>query len=170
MEVFEAIRTMLAVREYQDRPAPQEHIDRIVEAARLTASSKNGQPWHFVVVQDRQRIQRLAELSTSGRYMAGAAFVIAVAVEKASPFGLSDGSRAVQDMALTGWELGLGSNWVGFTGMDAQRDELGIPADYDVIALVPFGYPTRRIGLGRKNRRPLGEVVSRERFGQPYDA
>ena len=50
MEVFESVRTVLAVRSYQDKPLPPDVVTRIVEAGRLTASSMNGQPWHFIVV------------------------------------------------------------------------------------------------------------------------
>ena len=53
MNVFEAVQTVLAVRVYQDKPIPADVIFRIVEAARLTASSMNQQPWHFIVVEDR---------------------------------------------------------------------------------------------------------------------
>jgi len=57
MEVFEAVRTLLAVREYADKALPADVVDRIIEAAHLTASASNKQPWHFVVVRDRATLQ-----------------------------------------------------------------------------------------------------------------
>ena len=57
--VFEAVRTALAVGEYQDRDIPDDVVDRIGEAGHLTASSINQQPWHFVVVRDRQGLQSM---------------------------------------------------------------------------------------------------------------
>ena len=63
MDVFEAIRTVVAVRQYRDSPIPGNAIRRIVEAGRLTASSQNKQPWHFIVVQDRRRLLELAQLA-----------------------------------------------------------------------------------------------------------
>src|SRR5947209_20326659 len=60
MDVLEAVRTLLAVREYTDRPLPADVVEKIVEAGHLTASSINKQPWHFVVVQERQTLRRLA--------------------------------------------------------------------------------------------------------------
>src|SRR5215212_9405627 len=57
MEVFEAIRTMQAVREYQDRPVPEDVLRRVLEAGRLTASGMNAQPWHFIVVQDPETLR-----------------------------------------------------------------------------------------------------------------
>jgi putative ABC transport system substrate-binding protein len=59
MEVFEAVRTMLAVRRYLDRAVPETIVQKIVEAGRLTGSAMNLQPWHFVVVQARGRAQVL---------------------------------------------------------------------------------------------------------------
>jgi nitroreductase len=51
-DVFDAVRTLLAVRTYQTTPVPDAVIRRIVEAGRLTGSGMNGQPWHFIVVRD----------------------------------------------------------------------------------------------------------------------
>lgn len=168
MNAFEAARTVLAVRAYRDDPIPEDLIRRIVEAARLTGSSTNGQPWHFVVVTDRDTLRRLGSAIRSGQYTADAPLAIAVAAERRNRFGLSDASRAIQSMILTAWAEGVGSNWTGFTGMEEVRSILGIPEEYDVVAVVPFGYPTQRLGKGLKNRKPLAEIASRERFGQPF--
>ncbi len=167
MDVFEAVRTVLAVRQYEPRPVPRETIDRIVEAGHLTASSMNGQPWHFVVVTEREGLERLSAAVRSGRYVRGAAFAIAVAVERDSVYAVSDGSRAIQSMILTAWDEGVGSNWTGFLGLDEVRTSLGIPGDYDVLAVLPFGYPAEERRAGKKARKPIGEVASSERFGAP---
>ena len=168
MDVFEAIRTVLAVRSYRPDPVPEAVIARIVEAGRLSASSMNKQPWHFVVVDDRAVLQQLAPLAKTGPYIAEAPLAIAVAVEKESRFGVSDGSRAVQSMVLAAWAEGVGSNWVGFGGMEEVARLLGIPGAYEILAVVPFGYPTDPGGKGEKKRKPLGEVASRGQFGTPF--
>jgi nitroreductase len=167
METFEAVRTVLAVRRYQDQPVPPDLVRRIVEAGRLTASGMNGQPWHFIVVEDRETLRRLGTLARSGPYVAQAPLAIVVAIEK-TRFAVSDASRAIQSMILTAWSDGVGSNWVGFLGMIEVKGLLGIPDDLDVLAIVPFGYPGRAAGRGKKQRRPLAEVAHRERFGQPF--
>jgi nitroreductase len=69
-------------------------------------------------------------------------------------------------MILTAWGDGVGSNWTGFAGLEAVRKEFGLPDAYDVLAVVPLGYPKRKI-LGKKKRKPFNEVVSGERFGTP---
>jgi nitroreductase len=168
LEVFDAIRTLLAVRQYQDRPVPEATVQRIVEAARLTGSAMNAQPWHLVVVQDRDTLRQLGRLAGSGPYVAQAPLAVVVAVDRKSRFALSDASRAIQSMMLAAWADGVGSNWVGFSGMEDVRALLKVPASLDVVGIVPFGYPARPIGQGRKQRKPLREIAHRERHGQPF--
>jgi nitroreductase len=168
MEVFEAVRTILAVRAYRDKAVPRDTVRRIVEAGRLTGSSLNRQPWHFVVVENRETLGRLGAAATTGPYIAQAPLAVAVAVEKASRFGVSDGSRAIQSMVLTAWSEGVGSNWVGFLGMDKAKAILGIPDELELLAIVPFGYPAKPGGRGKKQRKPLGAAASRETFGKPF--
>jgi len=167
VDTFEAIRTALAVRQFQDKPIPQEVMRQIIEAAHLTASSMNGQPWHFIVVQDRDMLKKLGAVAKSGPYIAQAPLAIVVGIEQ-SPYGVSDASRAIQDMILAAWSQGVGSNWVGFHGLTEVNPLLGIPPEIEVFAIVPFGYPVKQVGAGRKVRKPMGEVVSSERFGQPF--
>jgi phospholipase C len=93
---------------------------------------------------------------------------VVVAYEKQSSFGVSDCSRAIQSMMLTAWADGVGSNWVGFGGLKRVAREVGVPDGYEVLAVVPFGYPRRAIGKGKKRRKPLSEVASAEKFGTPF--
>jgi|RhiMetdeSRZDD1v2_1073273.scaffolds.fasta_scaffold96656_5 nitroreductase len=167
-DVFDAVRTLLAVRTYQATPVPDAVIRRIVEAGRLTGSGMNGQPWHFIVVRDPETLRRLGALATSGRYVAQAPLAIVVATEK-SRFAVSDASRAIQSMLLTAWADGVGSNWVGFGGLDQVKALLDIPASLDVLAILPFGYPARAVGRGKKERKPLREVAHLERYGRPFE-
>jgi nitroreductase len=167
MEVFEAVRTVLAVRKYQETPVPPDIVRRIVEAGRLTASASNQQPWHFIVVENRDTLRQLGALVRTGPYIAQAALAIVVAIEQ-TQFAVSDASRAIQSMILTAWSEGVGSNWTGFQGLTELKSLLGIPDGVDVLAVVPFGYPAQAIGRGKKQRKPLAEVASRERFGHPF--
>jgi nitroreductase len=168
MDVFDGIRTLLAVRQYQDRPVPEATVVRIVEAARLTGSAMNAQPWHFIVVQDRDTLRELGRLARSGPYVAQAPLAVVVLADK-SRFAVSDASRAIQSMMLAAWTDGVGSNWVGFVGgLDDVKALLKVPAALDVVAIVPFGYPARSIGRGRKQRKALRDIAHRERYGQPF--
>ena len=170
MEVYEALRTIVAVRKFQDKPIPDDLVHRIVEAARVTSSSRNGQPWQFIVVKDRETLRKMGEMAASGPYTADAALAVVVAYEKESQFGVSDASMAVHSMMLTAWAEGVGSNWVGFSGRYGESIQplLGLPDSYEILAVVPFGYPVTTLGKGIKKRKALSEVASSERFGQPF--
>jgi nitroreductase len=168
MEVFEAIRTMQAVREYQARPVPEDVLRRVLEAGRLTASGMNAQPWHFIVVQEPETLRRLGALAKSGPYIAAAPVAIAVAVNW-TRLAVSDASRAIHAMLLTAWADGVGGNWVGFGGLDEAKPLLAIPEELDLLAILPLGYPAAAVGRGKKERKPLAEIASRERYGQPFE-
>lgn len=170
MEVFEAVRTLLAVRSYQDKQVPEETVRRILEAGRLTASAKNVQPWHYIVVEDRDKLREIGRLVRTGPYVAQAPLAIVVLIEK-NQFAVSDASRAIESMLLTAWADGVGSNWVGFSGggLDPIKPLFHIPDTFDVLAVLPFGYPAQAVGRGKKQRKPLSEVVSREVYGQSFE-
>lgn len=167
--VFETVRTVLAVREFQLKPIPEEVLRRIMEAAHLSASSMNLQPWHFVLVTNRDDLRQLGALVKTGPYIASAGAAVVVAYEKESKYGLSDASRAIQSMILTAWADGVGSNWTGFGGLEGVREKVGLPDSFEVLAVLPFGYPKRELGKGKKKRKPIAEVVSAEHFGKSLD-
>jgi nitroreductase len=168
MDVFEAVRTILAVRSYQDKPVPDAVLHRILEAGRLTASGGNQQPWHFIVVEERDTLRQLGSQARSGPYIAQARLAIVVAIDK-TPYSVSDATRAIQSMLLTAWADGVGSNWVGFVdNLDWAKPILNIPGNLDVLTILPFGYPAQATGKGKKKRKTLAEVASREKFGQAF--
>ena len=162
--VYETVHTVLAVREFDARPIPDDVMRRIIEAGRLTASSMNLQPWHFVLVTDREGLRELGALISTGRYVASSAAAIVVAYERDSEYGVSDASRAIQSMILVAWADGVGSNWTGFGDLDSVGAKVGLPDSYEVLAVLPFGYPKRKLGKGKKKRKPLAEVASAGRF------
>ena len=168
MEVFDAVRTALAIRDYKGTPVPPDVVHRIVDAGRLTGSAMNGQPWHFIIVEDKDTLKKLGTITRTGPYVAQAPLAIVVAIQKAK-FAMADAARAIQSMILAAWSEGVGSNWVGFMGLDDVRPLLSIPNELDVLAVIPFGYPTRAVGQGKKNRKPLSEIAHRGRFGQPFE-
>lgn len=167
MHVYNAIQTMLAVRSYQNKPIADEIVTQIVQAARLTGSSRNRQQWDFVVVRTPETLQQLGRLAATGPYIAEAPLAIAVVVPDAA-MGYIDGTRAAQDMMLAAWGQGIGSNWVGNVNTDQVRQLLNVPQGKMILTVIPFGYPVEEIGAGVKDRKPLSEIVHSERFGQPY--
>jgi nitroreductase len=167
MDTFEAVRTVLAVRQFKETPIPEPVVRQIVEAGHLTASSMNGQPWHFIVVQNKETLHRLGRLAPTGPYITQAPLAILVAMES-SPYAVSDASRAIQSMILTAWSLGIGSNWVGFHNLQDINPLLGIPEEISILAILPFGYAAQAVGKGQKKRKPLGEIAHRSRWSDAF--
>ena len=168
MDVFEAVSTVLAIRKFKADPIPDPVLDKIVQAGHLTASAMNRQPWHFVVVEDKATLVEIGRLAKTGPYVAEAPVAIVVGREARSAITISDVARAIQSMILTAWAEGIGSNWVGFSDLDAIQVLVGIPENYEVIAVLPLGYPDQPAGRGQKKRKPIGEVVSRGHYGEPW--
>ena len=167
MNVFDAIRTLLAVRRYQDRPVPEETVRQVLEAGRLTASAMNRQPWHFVVIEDRDVLGQIGAMVPSAPYIAQAPLAIVVAVDR-TRLAVSDASRAIQSMLLTAWSEGIGGNWSGPGPLAEVGELLGIPAELDVLTVLPLGYPADAIGRGKKSRKPLDQIAHLERWGRPF--
>ena len=153
--VFETVRTVLAVREFEEKPIPDDLLRRIVEAGHLTASSMNLPPWHFVVVTGRDSLRELGGLIGTGRYVASAGAAIVVAYERDSEYGVSDASRAIQSMILVAWAEGVGSNWTGFGGLDAVGAKVGVPDTYEVRGR-PVRLPKTQAWEGQEEAEAAG--------------
>src|SRR5207237_10681890 len=130
-QVYEAARTVIAVREYQDKEVPEEALRRIVEAAHLTASASNAQPWHFILVRQRDGLRKLGSLIRTGPYVAGAAAAGIVAYERKNSLGVTDASRAIQSMILTACGDGVGSNSARLVRIERVLTEFGRTDSYD---------------------------------------
>jgi nitroreductase len=173
METWSAINTIRVIREFADRPIEPDHLDRILNAGRRTASSKNQQDWAFIVVRDRTH---LLELATVGRYadhLARATLAVAlVRPEAKSEQQLStylwDLGRAAQNMVLAAWELGVGSVPATVYDLDLAARLLGLPDDRRCDFLLSFGYPADPARLSAPNRAggrmALEEIVREERW------
>ena len=120
MEVFEAVRTVLAVRTYQDKPVPPDIIRRILEAGRLTGSSMNRQPWHFIVVEDGGTLRQLGALASTGPYVAQAPLAIVVAQGYKTYF-LQDGDGQMKQTH----SISAGLDYVGVSPILARMHEQG---------------------------------------------
>src|SRR5215471_17772066 len=81
METFDAIRTVLAVRHFKDTPIPGSVVRQIVEAGRLSASGGNSQPWHFIVVRNKETLRQLGQLARTGPYIPQASLAVVVAMD-----------------------------------------------------------------------------------------
>ena len=167
MEVYEAIRSRVTVREFKTDPVPEAVVRKILRAGRWAPSAGNRQPWHFIVVRDRGRLRQIAGLAPGGAFIGEAPFAIAVAME--SPrLAQFDAARAIENMLLVAWAEGVGTCYVGNMERDPIKELLGIPPQMELITVMPYGYPKDAAGTRGKRRKTLEEIAHLERFGQPY--
>lgn len=161
MDTFEAIRKRRSVRAYTEETIPREDLEKIVDAGRLAATGSNRQPWDFVVVTERETID---QLSAASKWLDQAAAVIAVVMDPDSRWWVEDGAAAVENMLLAATALGYGSCWLeGYTlrNEEAFKTLLGIPAERQLLTLVPVGVP---VEWPTREKKSLEEVLHWERY------
>jgi nitroreductase len=165
MQVHEAIRTKQAVRQFTSQPVEPEKVEAILNAGRRSQSSKNQQPWQFIIVRDRATLEALSKLGTYAGHIAGAAFAVVLVSNGAGNWPDFDLGQAAAYMQLAGWELGIGSCIAAIYESDKAKALFGIPAEMACWCAISFGYPSpdhTPAKLG--GRKPLDQIVHEERW------
>lgn len=167
MELWLAIASRREVRDYAETPIPDDVQRRILDAGRLSGSSKNSQPWRFVVVESPERRERLADLVYEPTNIRAAQLVVAVAVRGKGPVSL-DAGRCAQNMLLTAWDQGVGGCPNGMPDRAAVAELLGLREGEEPAIVLTFGYPvkprdpssrTPEEWSARARRKSLDELV-----------
>ncbi|GAA0220193.1 nitroreductase family protein [Actinomadura nitritigenes] len=171
METWNAITSRRNVREYRDEPIPPDDLDRVLEAARRAPSSRNWQPWDFVVVTDRDRLGELAAAGEYAAHVPGSAATIALVMRdyddpderETARFDLG---QAMLSIMIAAVDLGIGSGHATVMDQAVARRVLGLPDDRFCAYLVALGYPAGRPLKPVRNpaRRAFEDVVHRGRW------
>jgi nitroreductase len=165
MDVLTAIASKRAIRHFTDRPIADEDLRAILTAGRRAQSSKNTQPWTFLVVRDRQTLRRLSECGAYAGHLAGAA--VGVALLSAGPTGFDLGQAAAY-LQLAAWDLGIGSCIASIYEPERAREILGVPEAYSFDIALSLGYPdpaaVRPAAPPGEGRKPFDDVVRFERW------
>ncbi len=178
MNVFEAIQKRRSIRKFKQDPIPEEHLNRVLEAARLAPSAGNRQPWRFVVVKCENTRVKLAELADNQIFVGDAPVVIAVFGDPDdSPAGYrqdpmvaykQDPMIAVEHMCLVAVELSLGTCWIGPASpnydVEAIKRLLGVPERMYITCLLPLGYPDQ--APNAKSRKPREKIIHYEKYSE----
>ncbi len=182
MQFDEVIRNRRTVREYESRPVPDQVIEEILSLAQLTPSSMNGQPWHFIIVRNRETLDRLVDLKNlycpvekqefAADFIRKAPAVIFVCVDRARSYdrGIENAVLATAYILLAASSKGLSGVYMSAYRADnpaiAQsfRDLLDIPPEFDPVTIIPLGYPA--VEPPAKSIPHLSEVISYETFSK----
>ncbi len=155
-----------SVRVFNNKDLPKNKLEQIVDAARFAATARNIQPWEFVVITDKEKLNRLAGLGDNAKPIQGAVACIAV-FSIDTRYYLEDGSAATCNILLASAALGIGSCWIaGDKKPYAQEvcDLLGAPAGMKLVSLVALGYPKERGAFKIASKKGLKEVLHWEKF------
>lgn len=169
MQTWDAIRARRNVRAFTADSLPAGQLDQILEAGRRAPSSRNSQPWDFVVVTDRQQLTELAKVWRAAGHVAESAATIAL-VGPADPQQQAraefDLGQATMSMMLAATDLGIASAHAVVADQELARKLLGLPEHRRAAYLIALGYPADRPlrPLARPARRPFAEVVHRGRW------
>ena len=174
MDVLEAIKGRRSVRAFTDKPVSDEDVMTILDAARQAPSAGNLQPWEFIVVKDAEIKKGLAQAALDQASIGEVSVVIVVCADKARSrrrygsrgstlYCIQDTAAAIQNLHLAAHALGLGTCWVGAFNETEARKLLNMPLNVRPVAIIPIGYPAEK--PNPRSRRPLTEIVHRERFG-----
>jgi nitroreductase len=167
------LRNLRQTRRFCDRTVPEDVVDDLLEVARWSGSSKNTQPWHFIVVTDAELRKQIAEAGPFAGFLEGAPVVIVLVMAGSNPRSEPYDEGRVSErlmLAADAHGLGAGTGWfVPDDGGERQvKKLLGVPDGMVIRSALGIGYPDatdprpRGVSGGRK---PLSEIVSRDRFG-----
>ncbi len=168
MDVFEAIKKRRSIRRYKrGAEISEEHLLKILEAARLAPSAGNRQPWRFVVVKDPDVKRKLAEACNNQTFIADAQVAIAVIGDPSvSRWYMQDPMIAAEHIVLEATELGYGTCWIGAFNEEAVKKVLNIPFELKVVCVIPIGVPDEEPPA--RPRKAIEEIFHLDRYGNPY--
>ena len=174
MDLFEVIEKRRSIRSYKPTPIPNEHLKKILEAARLAPSGKNLQPWRFIIVRDPERKRMLAEAAMNQMFIAEADVVIvalsdptiysSTGTKRRIPY-LQDPMIAIEHMVLAATAFGYGTCWIGVFNEDKVKQIVNAPEELAVIALLPIGVPNEN--PPPRPRKSFEEIFFSEVYGKP---
>lgn len=148
--VLENIHARKSVRQFTDEPVSQEHIETMLKAAMAAPTAVNYQPWRFVVITERARLDAMAEVLPYAKMLKQAPLAIVVCGEttwfegRENTYWQQDCSAATQNILLAAEALGLGAVWTGvYPNMDLARplaEFLGLPGTVQPLCCIPIGH------------------------------
>ncbi len=167
------LRQVRQIRQYRPDAIPDELVQQLLEVARWTGSSRNTQPWHFIVLTDPEQLYRISRVREAINWVASAPLALAIVLNGHGDISEAYDERRVTERLLVAARfLGLGAGTAWYGDLDQQqtaKEILGVPSDRTARSVVAVGYPITskdpRPNAATGGRKPLSEIVSRNRFG-----
>jgi nitroreductase len=171
METWDAIRARRKINEYASRPIEEEKLNRILDAGRRAPSSRNQQRWDFILVRDREQLERLSQVWRGAAHIADAPAAVAiVAPESEDPRENAtinfDLGQAVMSMMIAAADLGIGTRHAAVHDYELASEILALPPNLRLTWMFGLGYPDDRPmrPVESPDRRPFDDVLHLERW------
>jgi len=154
MDAMEAILTRRSIRKYTDQPVADDLVTELLRAAMAAPSARNQQPWRFIVVRERDRLEAVAVAQPDAGMARNAQVAIVVCADldlvESEGFWIQDCAAAVENLLLAAHSLGLGAVWSGTypreDRVEGIRRVCDLPGNIIPFAVIPVGYPAESPG------------------------
>ncbi len=169
MDAYQTIVSLRSIRRFDpNRPIGEAALHRVLQAGRMSGSSKDSQPWRFIVVKERETLAALSRTGDYAQHVAGAALALAIVFDPQFYRGEFDSGRAAQNMMLAAWNDGIGSCIASMHREAEAKAVLGVPDPLRLQHLISFGYPVAADqslpAVRKRQRKPLAEIVMPEKW------
>ncbi|MBI9054571.1 MAG: nitroreductase family protein [Bacteroidales bacterium] len=149
MELIEGIFSRRSIRKYKEGEVTQDQINTIVKAGMYAPSARNQQPWHFIVIKNKETLTQIREAHPYAQMLLNAQLAIVVCgdenLELSKGYWVVDCSAATQNILLAAHGIGLGAVWLGVHPREERKNEisklLGLPNHIQPLSLVSIGHP-----------------------------
>jgi nitroreductase len=166
------LKNVRQARQYGPEGVPDDVLHELLEIARWTGSSRNTQPWHFIVINDKEQLRKISQLRAPINWVADAPLAIGIVLDGGSAVSEAyDEGRVTERLMIGAHMLGLGGGiaWFGDASQEAEAKRiLNIPQDRTARSVVVIGHPTSvkdpRPNPAQPGRKPLDELVSYNRM------
>jgi nitroreductase len=173
MKFIEIARSRYSCRNYKTDMVEDDKLNLVLEAARIAPSAVNYQPWHFIVIKNKENKEKIYE-SYHRDWIKTAPVLIIACGDHTKSWKRSDGkdhldidlSIAVDHMTLQAVELGLATCWVCNFNLKILKDNFKLPETIEPVVILPLGYPTEMSDPDRhgSNRKNISEIILWEGF------
>jgi len=181
MKFSELIKIRQSDRSYTDKPVEKEKLEQCLEAARLAPSASNSQPWRYIVVDDEDLKNKVADatydkLIKFNKFALQAPVIVVIVLEKPKivtqmgieitkrEWPLIDIGITAEHFCLQAAELGLGTCMIGWFDQNKVQELLNIPKKKTIGLLITLGYPSDDYPTRKKSRKDNSEIISHNKY------
>ncbi|MHA1886164.1 MAG: nitroreductase family protein [Promethearchaeota archaeon] len=159
-EQIKLLKERRSIRSYEQRSIDDIILTQILDTTRWCMSARNRQPWTFIVIRNKDMIQKVAKECTTGPFIAGAPVLVAIVgdMDFSPNWYLHDTCFASLQLALAAWSFGIGTCWIGRINRDNVKEILNLKKGDHLLTVLPLGYPKGGIPTAPP-RKTLDEIV-----------